>query len=68
MRDITRRLDKAEKQLRMDEPHLVNIAGIEMMSDEFEKLLKEIDGKSRGLPCKEEVSEHQALYAERTEQ
>ncbi len=60
MRNITRRLDKAEKQLRIAEPHLVNIVGIEMMSDEFEKLLKEIDGKSRGLPISDKILEYES--------
>ncbi len=53
MSNITRRLNKAEKALRIEEPHLINIAGFEMSSDELDKLLKEISGKSRGLPIKE---------------
>ncbi len=53
MSNVSRRLDKIEKQLHIEKPHLVNIAGFEIMSDEFDKLLKEISGKSRGLPIKE---------------
>ncbi len=53
MRDITRRLNKAEKALRIEEPHLVDLAGFEIRSDELDELLKEISGKSRGLPINE---------------
>ena len=64
MYNINRRLGKIEKQLHIEKPHIVNIAGMEMSSDEFAELLKEIDGTSKGvLPCQEEVSEYQALYA-----
>ena len=65
MKDITRRLGKIEKKLCISEkPHPVNIAGLEMTSDEFAELLKEIDGTSKGvLPSEEEIPECQALYA-----
>ena len=53
MQDITRRLNKAEKQLHIEEPHLITFMGVEMMPDELDKLLKEINGKTRGLPIKE---------------
>ena len=52
MSDITRRLNKAEKQLHIEEPHLITLFGVEMSSDELDKLLKEINGKTRGLPIK----------------
>jgi hypothetical protein len=40
---------------------------MEMASDEFAELLKEIDGTSKGkLPCEEEHREYQALCAEDT--
>ena len=60
MKDITRRLDKVEKQLGVDQkPHPVNIVGLEMTSDELVELLKKIDGTSKGvLPCQEEISEY----------
>lgn len=54
MQDITRRLNKAEKQLHIEEPHLITFMGVEMMPDELDKLLKEINGKTRGLPIREE--------------
>lgn len=53
MRDITRRLSKAEKALHVEEPHLVNIAGFEIMSDELAELIREIWAESKGLPIKE---------------
>jgi hypothetical protein len=53
MNNLSRRLDKIEKQLHIEKPHIVNIAGMEMMSDELDKLLKEINGKSRGLQIRE---------------
>jgi len=49
MRDISRRLDKIEKKLRIEQPHLVNIGGMEMSSDEFMKILEEINGKTKGV-------------------
>ena len=65
---IERRIERLEKQLGSDEKaHLVNIAGMEMASDEFAELLKEIDGNSKGvLPSEEEFREYQALCAEDT--
>ncbi len=61
MSNIHRRLNKAEKQLRIEEPHLITVMGVEMSSDSFKKLLKEINGKSKGvLPCQEEHREYQA--------
>ena len=35
MDNRNRRLEKIEKKLRIEKPHLVNIAGMEMTSDEF---------------------------------
>ena len=52
MRDIARRLNKAEKALRIEEPRLITLFGVEMTSDKLDELLKEISGKSRGLPIK----------------
>ncbi len=64
MSNINRRLEKIEKKLRIEKPHLVNIAGMEMTSDEFAELLKEIDGTSKGvLPREEEIREGMALCA-----
>jgi hypothetical protein len=55
MKDITRRLGKIEKKLCIGKkPHPVNIAGLEMTSDEFAELLKEIDGTSKGVLPREE--------------
>ncbi|MHC4112870.1 MAG: hypothetical protein ACYSUY_17485 [Planctomycetota bacterium] len=69
MNNLNRRLGKIEKQLGFDQkPYSVNIAGLEMASDEFAELLKEIDGTSKGkLPSEEEISEYQAMYARGTE-
>ena len=55
MRNNNKRLDKIEKKLGVGEkPQTVNIPGMEeMSSDEFKELLKEIDGKSKGLPCEQ---------------
>ena len=67
MSNLNRRLGKIEKQLHIEKPHIVNIAGMEMTSDEFAELLKEIDGTSKGkLPSEEEHREYQALCAEDT--
>ncbi len=65
MYNLGRRLDKIEKKLCIGKkPHPVIIAGMEMASDEFAELLKEIDGTSKGvLPCQEEISEYQAMCA-----
>jgi len=61
MSSIERRIDKLEKQLCISEkPHLVNIAGLEIRSDELDKLLKEINGKSRGLPIDEGIREYES--------
>ena len=46
MYNLGRRLDKIEKQLHIEKPHIVNIAGLEVMSDEFKKILEEINGKT----------------------
>lgn len=56
MYNIRKRIDRVEKQLFPPEelPHIVNIGGLEMMSDEFEKLLDLIDGGKGKLPCQEE--------------
>ena len=60
MDNRNRRLEKIEKQLGFDQkPYPVNIAGLEMASDEFAELLNEIDGTSKGkLPSEEEISEY----------
>lgn len=64
MNNLNRRLGKIEKQLHIEKPHIVNIAGLEMASDEFEKLLKELDGTSKGvLPSEEKIREGMALCA-----
>jgi len=57
MYNMGRRLDKVEKKLCIGEkPHPVIIAGMEMTSDEFAELLKEIDGTCKGkLPSKQEI-------------
>ena len=68
MYNLGRRLDRAEKRLRVGEPHPVNIAGMEVSSDEFKKIMEEIDGTSKGvLPSEEEISEYQDLCAGDTE-
>ena len=48
MSNINRRLEKIANKLHIEKPHLVNIAGMEMTSDEFAELLREIDGTSKG--------------------
>ena len=68
MYNLGRRLDKIEKQLHIAKPHIVNIAGMEMTSDDFTEWLKEIDGTSKGvLPSEEEHREYQTLCAGDTE-
>lgn len=69
MYNLGRRLGKIEKKLGVGKkPNLVNIAGMVMTSDELKKVLKEIDGTSKGvLPSEEEFREYQALCAEDTE-
>jgi len=60
-----RRLEKAEKQLCVNEPPVVfeytDKNGveqrIEMSSADFDKLLKEIRGESKGLPIREGTAE-----------
>ncbi len=56
MRDIARRLNKAEKALRIEEPHLVNIGGLEIPSDKLDELIKEIWAESKGLPIRERTA------------
>jgi hypothetical protein len=65
MSNINRRLEKIEKKLCIGEkPHPVIVAGMEMASDEFAELLKEIDGTSKGvLPSEEKIREGMALCA-----
>ncbi len=64
MSNINRRLEKIEKKLRIEKPHPVIVVGMEMTSDEFAELLKEIDGTSKGvLPREEEIREGMALCA-----
>jgi hypothetical protein len=53
MRDITRRLNKAEKALRIEEPRLITLFGVEMSSDELGELIREIGAEGKGLPIKE---------------
>ncbi len=53
MSNINMRLEKAEKQLRIEEPHLVTLLGVEMSSDELDEFLKEIWAESKGLQIKE---------------
>jgi hypothetical protein len=54
MSNINRRLEKAEKQLGVGQKlQLVNIAGLEITSDELDELLKEIRAESKGLPVRE---------------
>ena len=68
MSNISKRLGKIEKKLHIEKPHLVNIAGMEITSDELIELLKKIDGTSKGvLPCQKEFSEYQAMYDGGTE-
>ena len=68
MYNLGRRLAKIEKQLHIEKPHIVNILGMEMSSDEFKKTLEEINGTSKGvLPSEEEHREYQALCAGDTE-
>ncbi len=63
MSNINRRLEKIEKKLRIEKPHPDIVAGMEMASDEFAELLKEIDGTSKGkLPSEEEIQEYQTIY------
>jgi len=53
MNNITRRLSKAENALRIEEPHIVNIAGYEIMSDDLDELIRDIGAEGKGLPIKE---------------
>jgi hypothetical protein len=61
MSNINRRLEKAEKQLCVNEPPFVfeytDENGveqrIEMSSADFDRLLQEISGASKGLPVRE---------------
>ena len=57
MSNFNKRIERIEKQLHINKkPHLVNIAGMEMTSDDFAELLEEIDGSSKGvLPTEEEL-------------
>ena len=63
MSNLNRRLGKIEKQLHIEKPHIVNIAGMEILSDEFTELLNKIDGGKGKLPCQEEITEYQAIHA-----
>ena len=62
MNNLGRRLGKVEKQLHIEKPHIINIAGMEIMPDELDKLLKEINGKSRGLPIQDRIREYESSY------
>ena len=53
MKNIGRRLNKAEKALHIEEPHLVTLLGVEMSLADFDRLLKEIWAESKGLPVRE---------------
>jgi len=57
MSNIDRRLDKIEKQLLIEEPHIGIIAGMEIASDELDELLKKIAGERSVLPSEAEVLE-----------
>jgi hypothetical protein len=66
MRDIRRRLKRAEKQSCISEKppvvfEYIDENGVEqrveMLSDDFDRLLQEINGASKGLPIMEEVRE-----------
>jgi len=68
MNQIRRRLDRAEKQLGVSREQnivfeFIDESGteqkVEMGRDEFNELLKEINGKSRGLPSVQEISENE---------
>jgi hypothetical protein len=77
MYNLSRRLGKIEKQLGVGKKDTVILdwlgktesgETLEMDSDEFRKLLDEIDGSSKGkLPCEEEIPEGMALRAGDTE-
>ena len=56
MRNISRRIDRIEKKLRIEEPHLVNIGGLEIPSDKLDELIKEIWAESKGLPIRERTA------------
>ena len=57
MNNLNRRLGKIEKQLGVEQkPYPVNIAGLEMTSDELDELLKEIWAESKGLPIREGIA------------
>ena len=49
MNNLGRRLDRIEKQLHIEEPHLVNIEGFEIMSDKLDGLIKKIGAEGKGL-------------------
>jgi len=53
MKNISRRLDKIEKKLRIKKPHLITLLGVEMSSDDLDELLKKIRAESKGLPVRE---------------
>lgn len=61
MYNFGKRLEKVGKQLRISEPPVVFEYAdengveqrVEMSSADFEKLLREISGKSKGLPVRE---------------
>jgi len=68
MNQIRRRLDRAEKQLGVSREQnivfeFIDENGVEqkveMGRDEFNELLKEINGKSRVLPSVQEISENE---------
>jgi hypothetical protein len=67
MYNVRKRVDRIERKFFPPErpPHVVNIGGLEMMSDELLGLLEGIarSGKSRGLPTEEEYQEYMALCA-----
>ena len=56
MRNISRRIDRIEKKLRIEEPYLVNIGGLEIPSDKLDELIKEIWAESKGLPIRERTA------------
>ena len=56
MSNINRRLEKIEKKLRIEEPHLITLLGVEMTSDEIDEMLKKIQAESKGLPVREGIA------------
>ena len=64
MYHIRRRIDKVEKQFFPPEElsHIVNIAGLEMSSDEFKEIMEKTDG-TLGVPPSEEEKRVNERYS-----